>query len=163
LATALAEQLQQAEELVSGLPASGPAALTTLSTYEGRPVSVGMLAAVVALSPSAAVRLVDRLVAAGLAERGKGGDGREVSVSLTAYGREVAAQVRQAREAVIVRAFDSLPGGEVDQLGAALERVLAAMTTGRREARWMCRTCDHGLCHRSGGCPIDAAATALGQ
>jgi hypothetical protein len=84
-------------------------------------------------------------------------------VSLTARGSELATQIRQAREAVILRAFDSLAEGEVDQLGAPLERVLAAMTTGRREARWICRTGDHGLCHGSGDCPVDEAATAMGQ
>jgi DNA-binding MarR family transcriptional regulator len=164
LTTTLAEELRRSQETASGMPASGPAALTTLFTYQGhRIVMVGQLAAILELSHSATVRLVDRLVEARLAERGKGEDAREVAVSLTMAGSEAARQILREREAVLAEALDPLTEDEVVQIGATLAKVLGAMTSGRRRARWMCRTCDHGLCHRSGGCPVDEAAAAMEQ
>jgi hypothetical protein len=40
---------------------------------------------------------------------------------------------------------------------------LGALTTDRAGARHICRLCDHDACGQDQPCPVDAAATALGQ
>src|SRR4051794_41929024 len=59
--------------------------------------SIDLLRQVLGLTPSGAVRLVDRLAADGLVRRTPGPDGRQVAVVLTARGRRAAAAVASAR------------------------------------------------------------------
>nr|MBA2262479.1 winged helix-turn-helix transcriptional regulator [Solirubrobacterales bacterium] len=67
---------------------SASAALVHLCAYPG--TSPGALRAVLGITDSGATRLVDRLVAAGLAERTAGGDGRSIAVHPTEAGRAAA-------------------------------------------------------------------------
>jgi DNA-binding MarR family transcriptional regulator len=132
---------------------------------------VRMLSQVVGLTHSGAVRLVNRLAAAGYVQRGPGTDSRSVTVALTAQGRSAAQRIREHRERVITGALAGLTGTQRGQLTAACEMIIANLTDQRLARRAagappaagaLCRMCDFTACGRPGGrCP--AAATARGR
>jgi DNA-binding MarR family transcriptional regulator len=109
---------------------------------------------VLGVTPSGAVRLVDRLEAAGLVTREPGADGRSRSVRLTGAGRERARAIEGARSAYLVGLVDALSPGEVDVLRGLLARVMAAAVSGKDGGAWTCRLCDLTACRRDHGeCP----------
>lgn len=75
-----------------GQSASGAAALSALHQFLDHP-TVDELRRVLGLTPSGAVRVVDRLVEAALVTRGPGPDGRSRSLSLTPAGRRAAKRI----------------------------------------------------------------------
>lgn len=172
LSLAVADRMNTAVEAVAALGPSGPAALVAVHEFlDGG--SVAQLSSVLGLSHSGAVRLVDRLVAEGLVERVGAQDGRAVSVVLTQGGRRTAERILQAREKALASALSALSGDEIDNLAAALDTMLAAVTLARAEERsartndndrpqpWLCRLCDFAACGRSeGNCPVDHVVTA---
>jgi DNA-binding MarR family transcriptional regulator len=116
---------------------------------------------VLGLTHSGAVRLVDRLTDAGLAERRRGSDGRSVAVALTPAGRRAAAAVRVARERALAEALSALSGDERRALSALHEKLLAGLTSDRASARRLCRLCDADACgHERGTCPVTQARLA---
>jgi MarR family transcriptional repressor of emrRAB len=156
LALAVSDGIREAtEEQADGLAKSGPAALVTLAHYPGQ--SVGALARTLGLTHSGAVRLADRLVAAGLAHRVSAGPGRTVAVHLTQPGRLAAAQVLARRRAAVEQLVNGLDPDQVATLEQLASRLLAALTTGRASAFRLCRLCDEPLCVRDAGCPVDQA------
>lgn len=154
LAVALTDELR--EEMNSD-----SAALVTLSERSG--LTVEFLSGVIGLSHSATVRLIDRLSGHGLLERGPGPDARSISVRLTPRGRRRAARLRLRREEVLTNALTSLNERERRQISRLVDKLLAGMTGSRSQARFTCRVCDHGVCQAEIGCPVDRAATGLGQ
>ncbi len=141
-------------------PDMSPSAVAALLTVaQWQPIGAQELAAVIGLSQSATVRLVDELVAAGLVQR-LDKKGRAVPLALTAAGRRRARTLRSQRLAVAERALAALDNDQRAGLEKALPRLLAALTTGRAAARHICRFCDHGVCGH-GRCPVGAAATAI--
>jgi MarR family transcriptional regulator, negative regulator of the multidrug operon emrRAB len=108
------------------------------------------------------VRAVDQLVAEGYAERRPGRDQRSIAVFLTAKGTEVAAQVLADRQDALTAALSELTLGERKTLTAALEKVLAAITTDRAHADHICRLCDLAACPEK-VCPVELAALAHGS
>jgi hypothetical protein len=103
--------------------------------------------------------VVDRLVAAGLAERRPGADRRAVSVGLTEAGREAAARACEARAEVLEEALARLDPAERAELARLHGKVLAALTDGRAAAGNICRLCDAHACgHFEGRCPVTQAA-----
>jgi DNA-binding MarR family transcriptional regulator len=121
--------------------------------FDQRP-SVETLRSVLGLTSSGTVRLVDRLVADGYAERGAGSDGRTTSISLTAAGRRAAAKVASARAAVLEAALSSLDAAERQTLEALHSKLLVSLIRGPGANRWMCRMCDTGVCRADAGCPV---------
>jgi DNA-binding MarR family transcriptional regulator len=140
---------------------SDAAALITL--LERGPLTIEWLRRIVRLSHSAAVRLVDRLAGQDLVRRRAGPDRRSVSIALTPRGRRAATHLRGERERVLVGLLAPLEPAQRSTLLALAEQLLGGMVSGRWEARLICRLCDHGACTRAGGCPVDRAATALGE
>jgi DNA-binding MarR family transcriptional regulator len=147
LALEVADRVQRA-----GNPhgASASAALTALHGLAGGG-SIDVLAKVVGLSHSGAVRLVDRLATAGLAERRVGADGRTVALQLTPEGRRAARRVLAQRGAAIERVLAPLTEAERGTLAALHERLLTQLTPSRQERRRVCRLCDTDACGRD--CP----------
>jgi MarR family transcriptional repressor of emrRAB len=97
---------------------SVPAALAALhGLADGR--SIDVLAKTVGLTHSGAVRLVDRLAAAGLADRRVGVDGRAVALQLTPEGRREARRVLARREAAIEQVLAPLTAAERAALPAS--------------------------------------------
>jgi MarR family transcriptional repressor of emrRAB len=153
LALEVARRVQEAGEAASPHGASVRAALTALHGLTGGQ-SIDALRRVIGLTHSGAVRLVDRLAAAGLAERRVGADGRAVALQLTPEGRRAARRVLARREAAIETVLASLSARERADLARLHERLLAALTDGRQERRRVCRLCDVDACGRD--CPTRA-------
>src|SRR3954451_13256754 len=89
-ALTLSDQVREATEAATGMAGGVPAALVSLQEWaDGRPVDV--LAGAMRVSHSRAVRVVDRLEAAGLARREPDpADGRRALVRLEPAGRRLA-------------------------------------------------------------------------
>jgi MarR family transcriptional repressor of emrRAB len=153
LALEVARRVQEAGEAASPHGASVRAALTALHGLTGGQ-SIDALRRVIGLTHSGAVRLVDRLAAAGLAERRVGADGRAVALQLTPEGRRAARRVLARREAAFETVLASLSARERADLARLHERLLAALTDGRQERRRVCRLCDVDACGRD--CPTRA-------
>src|SRR6266498_3070109 len=87
LAVTLSDSIREATEVATGMAGGGPAALVSLHEWaDGR--SVDVLAEAMRVSHSRAVRIVDRLEAAGLARREPDpSDGRRALVWLEPPGR----------------------------------------------------------------------------
>jgi DNA-binding MarR family transcriptional regulator len=168
LATALDDAVTAAIESATGLTGAAPAALIALhDLLAGR--SVDDLRQAVDLTHSGAVRLVDRLVADGLATRRPGVDGRSLAVVLTARGRRVARAAVDARAVVLHEALAVLDRAERAQLTTLVEQLVTGVVHRRLSARaagegpaggWLCRQCDPAACGRpEGHCPAATAAT----
>jgi len=126
------------------------AAVVHLSKYPDE--SIEKLRAPVGLSHSGCVRLVDRLVEAGLAQRATATrDARAVRIALTRKGRGLAAQILERREDVLVRAVRSLSVTEREQLGTLVSKLLAFEINTPSRALRACRLCDYEACRR---CPL---------
>jgi DNA-binding MarR family transcriptional regulator len=146
LALAVGDRIAEAPD-----PALGGSAAEALVTLAGTGAggTIDSLAKVVGLTHSGAVRLVDRLAAAGLVERRVGADARAVSLHLTPQGRRAARRVLAAREAVLEQTLAPLTPAQ----RAQLESLLATMIAGVDDAR-ICRKCDTSRCV---GCPNSKA------
>jgi MarR family transcriptional regulator, negative regulator of the multidrug operon emrRAB len=158
LSLAVSERLETATSAAAAHGGSGPAALAALETFLGGS-SIDTMRKPLGLTHSAAVRLVDRLAAAGLVTRAAGEDGRSVAVFLTPAGRCAAAQVQEGRMLALTNVLAALDAAEREQLTRLVEKLLAGLTSGRADARHICRLCDAGACgHEEGRCPVTRAA-----
>ena len=119
---------------------------------------------VLGVTPSGAVRLVDRLAAAGLVVRDAGPDGRSRAVRLTHAGRDRARDVHRARSAYLSSLTEGLAPDEVDTLRGLLAKVMTNVVTHKDGGAWTCRLCDLTACRRpQGECPaMNAAREKLG-
>ena len=140
-----------------GVGRACPAAVLALDTWSGE--SVEFLAGVGGLTHSGAVRLMDRLVANGLAVRQAGRDRRTVALRLTARGRAVARHAREARAEVLLKLVDAMTATEQQVVGRALDRLLRQGPRTRTQARHACRLCDHSVC-RGDDCPVGCSVRA---
>jgi MarR family transcriptional repressor of emrRAB len=163
VALTVADRVRAAAAAGAGEAGSTPAALVSLAGYlDGEPID--SLRGPLGLTHSATVRVVDRLVAAGLARRRPGRDRRAVSVALTPAGRRAAARALAAREEALEAALAGLDESERAELARLHEKVLGALTTGRASAGHTCRLCDSVACgHEQGRCPVTRAADAAEQ
>lgn len=158
LALVLHDRMTEAIAGAAGQPESGAAALSMLANFIAEP-RVGLLHQILGLTPSGAVRLVDRLQADGYVDRGPGPDGRSTTVQLTAEGRDTARRVAEARAAVLEEALAPLSAAQRAALDELLSLILAGLVRGPGARRWTCRLCDAQACgHADGRCPVRTAA-----
>jgi DNA-binding MarR family transcriptional regulator len=86
-----------------------------------------VLAAALAVNPSTATRMCDRLVRKGLVRRHRqAGDRRSVRITLTAAGRELVAEVARRRRAELARLLGALPPSQHEPVIAAFRAFAAA-------------------------------------
>lgn len=162
LALALVDRVHDAVAQAGVQQGSGAAALTALHGPAAG-ASIDVLRRIVGLTHSGAVRLVDRLAAAGLVERRLGADQRSVALWLTPSGRRAARRLLARREAAVETALAPLTGAERAALVHAAEKVLAGLAAEPDAERRVCRLCDTEACGRSRGrCPVQAAAASQG-
>jgi DNA-binding MarR family transcriptional regulator len=91
------------------------------------PQGTAELAAELAVNPSTATRMCDRLVRKGLIRRHRqAGDRRSVRITLTAPGRDLVAEVTRRRRAELTRLLEALPPGQHEPLIAAFRAFAAA-------------------------------------
>jgi DNA-binding MarR family transcriptional regulator len=160
LALAIADRTSNEIAAATGQSDSAAAALTALHQFLDRP-TLDRLRLVLGLTPSGAVRLVDRLSAAGLVTREAGEDGRSRSVVLTAHGRELAQRISETRAAALGEALRVLTRDEVQTLESLMERMMTGVVNVKEGGAWICRLCDLQACERPAGhCPAANAAAA---
>jgi DNA-binding MarR family transcriptional regulator len=158
LALTLSDRLEGAVTEAAGVAESDAIALSALHHFLESP-RVDLLAQVLGLSSSGAVRLIDRLEDAGLARRTTGADGRVTSVTLTAPGRRRAQAVTRARGDLTEQALAALTPAERRQFGELAGKILAHLIRPPGATRWTCRLCDLVACGRPRGrCPVYEAA-----
>jgi len=154
----IADRTSEAVGEAAGQSETAAVALSALHHFLDDP-SMDRIRRVLGLTPSGAVRLVDRLEEAGYVTRRPGRDGRTVSVRLTASGRRAARRVSAARGEVLNRALAVLGPDERAQFDALAARVLIGQMRGPGATRYMCRLCDMEACGRDEGrCPVANAA-----
>jgi MarR family transcriptional regulator, negative regulator of the multidrug operon emrRAB len=159
LALTLSDAIRDATEAATGMAGGIPAALVSLREWADG-MSVDVLADAMRVSHSRAVRVVDRLEAAGLARRESDpSDGRRALVRLEPAGRELAARALEARAHVLLDAVAQLDAADVRDLERVLGALLDAATVDARAPRAICRLCDGHVCgHHEGVCPVTRAA-----
>jgi len=169
LSLAVVDRVSAEVETAAGQTSAGPAALVALHQFLGGR-SMDDLRSAVSLTPSGAVRLVDRLATAGLVERRPGSDGRSLALHLTAKGRRTAKRVLAARAEVVGGILAVLDERERKMLVGLAEQLIGAITDERLSEReagrepaggWLCRLCDADACGRPDGhCPAATAASS---
>ena len=159
LALTVSDAVREATEQATGMAGGMPAALISLREWADG-TSVDVLAEVMRLSHSRAVRVVDRLEAAGLARReADPADGRRALVRLEPAGRKLADRALEARSRVLLSLVSELDASQVRELEAMLGALLDATTVDEPAARGTCRLCDvHSCGHFEGACPVTQAA-----
>ena len=114
----------------TGLP---PGQLSALSVLVfGGPLTLGALAGAEDVAGPTMTRIVDGLVARGLAERQPAADRRAVRVAATPAGHELMAGGRRRRVEVLTEALGALPAADRRRLRAAaplLDRLAAEVRT----------------------------------
>jgi DNA-binding MarR family transcriptional regulator len=160
LVLALSDRLEGAVTEAARMAESDAVALSALHHFLDSP-RVDLLAQVLGLSSSGAVRLIDRLEDTGLARRATGADGRVTSVALTAAGHRRARAVTRARHDLTEQALAALTPAERRQFGELAGKILAGLIRPPGATRWTCRLCDVVACGRPNGrCPVYEAAKA---
>jgi DNA-binding MarR family transcriptional regulator len=160
LSLVLHDRVMEAISEAIGQSDSAAAALSSLENLVDQP-SVGLLHRVLGLTPSGAVRLVDRLETEGYLERRGGADRRSTRVRLTRTGRRAARMGAAARAQVLDHALSVLSAEERQVLDRLLSRLLVGMMRGPDARRFMCRLCDTRACgHADERCPVRNAARA---
>lgn len=147
-----------AAELPSKGSSSSVAALAAIAEFLGAP-TVDQLRRVLGLTPSGAVRLVDRLESDGLVSRGPGADGRSRAVALTERGRSAARSATRARRDVLEAMLGGFTPDELETLHGMLGRMMRNAVYAKSGGAWICRMCDLAACGRAQGrCPAANAA-----
>lgn len=169
-AMAVTDRVTAATVSAAGRGGQAPAAVVALHQFAGG-CTIERLRHVLGLTHSAAVRLVDGLVADGHVSRDQGaGDRRSVRLRLTPRGRAAARKIAHARREAVAATLADLSDSERRALTAVTERLTANLTELRLEQRargeppeggWLCRLCDMRACGRpEGRCPVAARAAA---
>ena len=171
---AVSDRITAAAAAAAGRSGQAPAALVALDQFaEGG--TIEQLSAVLGLTHSATVRLVDALQADGhVVRRGRTADRRAVALRLTRSGRAAAQRVIQARGEAVQETLGALTEPQRRALTAMAERLTGDLATLRLEQRaagelpaggWLCRLCDFQACGRpEGRCPAAGrAAIARGS
>jgi MarR family transcriptional repressor of emrRAB len=143
-------------EAATVLPAGRGATMSALVTIAAHPNrTVEELREPLGLSQPGAARLVQRLVDAGLVERGGPGGRGGLRLRPTEAGVRAVDAFAAARRAALLELLEPLDAAERDQLASMLERMLAARTTDVTGAKRLCRLCERRVCAR---CPVARAA-----
>jgi DNA-binding MarR family transcriptional regulator len=107
---------------------TGPQLITLLTIEKHNPVTAGTLAALIHLSPSTMIGILDRLEAKSLVQRTRGSkDRRLVYVTLTDAGRNVVAHAPSPLQETLAEALGKLPETDRIMMVEALERIVGLM------------------------------------
>jgi len=149
LALAVVDRVEVVAREVLDHGGETPAALVVIGYGAG--LSNDTLRRILGLSHPGAVRLVDKLVAEGLVERGSGRDARQIALHLTKRGKQYRLQLLASRLNAIERMLGSLDHSEQQALTGLLHKVLAGMDTSEMQRFTICRMCDDRVCD---DCPL---------
>jgi DNA-binding MarR family transcriptional regulator len=132
------------------------ATLTLVAAYED--CSQDWLRARIGLTQSGTVRLIDRLAARGLLERGPS-SGRGVPLRLTATGSALLDRWSQARDDAVASVLDVLPEQIRTAMVQGMTDALLARPRLRVEADTTCRACTWPVCGAE--CPVDRSVAPV--
>ena len=121
-----------------------PAALASIGASPGMTVSA--LQAVLRLSQPGTVRLVDRLIADGLAEKRTGDDARQSLVHLTPKGRRMRRRILDARHDALAALTAPLSPKDRKVFEGLLNRILVPYPSCEMDKYQACRICDQAAC-----------------
>ena len=153
LALMLTDELRATVEAEAPEPGGAAAALVLCGKEEE--VTIERLRRVLGLSHPGAVRLVDRLVAAGVLERRPSvQDRRAVTIHPTRTGRRIEQDILSVRRATLKRALNTLDPTECRQFEAIVAKLLVSLTRDHDHADAICRLCEQTACTE---CPVDGA------
>lgn len=156
LALALADDILQSAERNAPEVGSAAAALTLIGHEPG--LSINDLRAGIGLSHPGAVRLVDRLAAAGMVSRSPATDDRRaVALTLTPAGKAACRSIATARQDALARGMAVLNPDERAAFTALAGKMLQGLVRDEDHASSVCRLCDFGRCTR---CPVDTELTS---
>jgi DNA-binding MarR family transcriptional regulator len=141
-----------------GLEQRDLAALTLVAAYED--CSQDWLRARIELTQSGTVRLIDRLAARGLLERGRS-SGRGVPLRLTAAGSALLGRWSQARDQAVASVLEVLPEPVRGSMVQGMTDALRARPRLRAEADATCRACTWPAC--SADCPVDRSVAPVAE
>lgn len=114
--------LQQSQDITA------PQLVCLLALVRQGPLTIKALSQAIDLSPSTTVGVVDRLAAKGLAERSRSAaDRRQVLVSATLAGRQMARQAPSPLQNRLVEQLAAITTGEQLVLARSLERLVELM------------------------------------
>ena len=151
LAVALADEIHDDAKARTEIGGEAPAALVFIGHAPG--CSIDFLARLLRLSHPGTVRLVDRLVVAGLVERRAASDGRAVALHLTDVGARRRRKLLAGRQTALDKAVTVLSPTQREQLATIAEVLLKSLRgTDTRRAFTICRLCDERDC---ANCPLD--------
>jgi DNA-binding MarR family transcriptional regulator len=151
LALALVDRLQN--DAQAEAPEPGPAAAAIALIGHAPGLSIERLRRAIALSHSASVRLIDRLVEDGLVVRiAAANDRRAVALKLTPLGEDTCAAILSARQGGLAEALAALAPSERAQLGELAEKLLRALVRTEDRAYRTCRLCNYTVCV---DCPVN--------
>jgi MarR family transcriptional regulator, negative regulator of the multidrug operon emrRAB len=148
---AVADRIVAAARDILSHAGETPAALVVIGYGFGP--SNDQLRRILGLSHPGAVRLIDRLVTDGLAERREGRDKRTIALFLTDQGQARRTELLKGRLAAIRPLLACLTEEEQNSFAAILHKILRSMETTDQERCTLCRLCDDEVCNN---CPIPA-------
>jgi len=125
------------QEVRSAYGLTGPQlwALKTLAAHG--PLSMGRLAAALAVHQSSSSLLVNRLEGRGLVRRLRGeGDQRIVNMELTSRGAALAADAPEAAQGRLLHALEAMSAREVHDIRSAVDSLVQAMEATDLRARF---------------------------
>lgn len=154
----LADALAQPTPTAGARGGSETAALITIASYPGQ--SIKILAKILGLSHSAAVRLVEKLGDEGLVDVARGHDRRQAVVAATVAGQEITTAILAARRARLLALLGALDRSETDQLTRLMAKMIAAETRSPADGDRLCRFCDLANCPQE-ICPVEQEACRL--
>ncbi|MEO1658435.1 MAG: MarR family transcriptional regulator [Pseudomonadota bacterium] len=139
------------DAIAAAYPRGGetPAALASIGAAPG--ISVSGLQSVLRLSQPGTVRLVDRLIADGLAEKRTGDDARQSLIHLTQKGRRMRRKILDARHDAVAALLAPLSPADRGTLEELLNRVLVPYPSCEMDKYQACRLCDQSVCDP---CPL---------
>lgn len=159
LAIGIADRIKTAVADTTALGGEAAAALIVLGHTPG--LSIDQLGKVLKLSHPGTVRVVDRLAAAGLAERKQTAvDRRTVALHLTVAGEAERAAVLAARRKVIAPVLAACSAEECRLLERLVEKMLVSLPSDATSAMSVCRYCEQGACP---DCPMDQFGSLCGE
>lgn len=151
LATGISDRIRLAVAEQTSLGGEAAAALIVIGHAAG--LSIDQLGRVLKLSHPGTVRVVDRLVAAGLAERKPAlSDRRALALQLTPAGETERSAVLEGRRAAIAAVLGHVAPKAYPVLEELVENMLASLPCDATSAMSVCRFCNQHACPN---CPME--------
>lgn len=156
LAVAVIDAIEDVTRSLTGHAGETAAALVAIGHEPG--LTNDGLRQVLGLSHPGAVRVVDRLIEAGLVERREGMDRRAIALHMTQAGYDARTALLDRRQDALEQFLTPLDANERASLGKLLAKVLEQRPTGALHGLSICRLCDNNRCQ---SCPIEAGVARV--